>query len=105
MENERLEMTRQILCDILGNDNVYTDPPTHLNYPCMILERGKDDVRHADNKRYFRGIPFTLTFITQDEYTEVTNKLFVSEDLPYLSEDRPPFIADGLRHFVYTVYI
>lgn len=101
----RLEIVRQILCDILENENVYLEPPTHLNYPCIILERQREDIRYADNKRYFRGIPYSLMLIDQDVATKIPDKLFEANDLPYLSEDRSPYITDGLIHFVYTIYI
>lgn len=94
-----------VLCDILGSDKCYYEPPStiRLEYPCFIYNKEKGKILHADNIRYLYKERYSLTIIDTNPDSELPGKLF-SSNISYLEEDRSPYVADGLYHFSYTLY-
>lgn len=100
--NRRLEL-HEILCNALGSRFVYFSPPASIQmcYPCMVYELEAKDIDYADNIKYRNHQRWTVTLITQDPNDTIHDHL---ENLPYSNPGRP-FIADGLYHFPYTIYL
>lgn len=103
-KRKRLKL-HEILCDILGSRNCYYEPPStmRLEYPCFIYGREKSDVKYADNIRYLHTDRYMITAIDSNPDSDLPGKLF-SSNLPYLEENRSPYVVDGLYHFVYGLY-
>ena len=91
-----------ILCETLGSENVYFQPPESLrmNYPCIVYSLTGHFNRPADNLVYHRRRQYELLFITRDPDSEMIEKI---ADLPYCSLGRP-YSADNLHHYPYTIY-
>lgn len=101
----RLEL-HEFLCEILGTRNCYYNPPANIQmkYPCFVYHSEIKNVRHADDIRYLCRDRYSIMLIDKDPESKIAEKLFES-DLPYLSEDRSPYVSDGMYHFVYTLYL
>lgn len=97
----RLELD-DILNSIPGVVKAYYSPPASIfmEYPCIRYELSGIPVRRADNIPYIGYKRYTLTVIDEDPDSEIPNHLLT---LPFCSFDRP-YVADGLNHFVFTLY-
>lgn len=98
---DRLEF-HEILCDILGSRNVYFQPPESIKmkYPCIIYERTRPYVSHADNMKYMNKQQYTVTVVDKNPEGLIADKL---ADIPYSGFNRR-FITDNLVHDVYNIY-
>lgn len=99
------EKLHEDLCDILGSRNCYFSPPStiRMKYPCILYEAGGSRTIQADDIRYLRWTSFTLTVIDKNPDSEIPERL-LSSKFRYLSRDRT-YIADGMYHFVFTIYV
>lgn len=97
----RLEL-HDILKSIPGVKKVYYSPPASIfmEYPCIRYELSGIPIQHADNIPYFGCKRYTITVIDEDPDTVIPEYVL---QLPYCSFDRP-YVADGLNHFVFTLY-
>lgn len=91
------------LCDILGSGNCYFNPPASFEmcYPCMVYRLLRIDHQYADNKRYLNHVGYNVTVITEDPDSDIPDKLIESDLICRFDRS---YIADGLNHFVFTVY-
>lgn len=83
--------------------NVYFQPPSsiQMKYPCIRYTLSSENIRHADNKKYTKHKRYSVTVIDRNPDSLLPDRV---GDLPYCSLERTYF-ADGLNHFVYTIYI
>ena len=100
-QNRRIQLQRK-LESLLGNRNVYFQPPTgtKLNYPCIVYNLSTANDIHADDRIYRRIYRYTLIYITKDPDDP---KRDIIDDLPYCAFDRV-VVNDNLYHFYYTIY-
>lgn len=93
----------KIFREILGNGNVYFQPPgnTQMRYPAIRYERSEMAVKHADNRNYNRRIRYTVTVIDSDPDSEIVNRVSM---LPYCYFDRH-YVQDNLNHDVFEIYL
>ena len=93
----------KIFREILGNGNVYFQPPsnTQMRYPAIRYERSEMAVKHADNGHYNRRIRYTVTVIDSDPDSEIVNRVSM---LPYCYFDRH-YVQDNLNHDVFEIYL
>lgn len=98
---QRTEL-QTLLEQILGTPNVYFQPPTNINlvYPCIIYERARMDIRHADNNPYKHTRRYTVTAIARDPDNSLVDAIAA---LPLCTHDTF-FTADNLNHDVFTLY-
>lgn len=98
---QRLQL-QSIFREILGLDHVYFQPPTNikLQYPCIVYERARMDVKFADNNPYRHTKRYTVTVIHQDPDNAIVDKV---ASLPLCSHDAF-FTSDNLNHDVFTLY-
>lgn len=92
----------KILREILGNGNVYFQPPsnTQMRYPAIRYERSDMAVKHADNGTYNRRIRYMVTVIDSNPDSEIVNRVSM---LPYCYFDRH-YAQDNLNHDVFEIY-
>lgn len=97
MAKTRLELSQTLkkICE-----NCYFSPPSRLDYPCIIYERGRRVNHPADDIKYLTDDEYTLTLIDTNP-----DSLYVDEilSLDYCSLDRT-YAKDNLNHFVFTLY-
>lgn len=101
--NERRTKLSEMLHLVLGSENVYFQPPENqkIEYPAIIYNLEKENVRRANNRRYFTCDRYQIKFIRKQFESDVTDKLL---DLPYCEHTREYKYAD-LYHDVYSIYI
>lgn len=102
MANSRIEL-QSLLENIPGVTNAYFQPPSNiqLRYPCIIYKRSSNNVRHADNLKFFKGRSYEVTVIDRNPDSVIAEFM---EGLPYCRFDRV-FVTDSLYHFVYTLHL
>ena len=91
----RLELQTK-LEELLGNRNVYFDPPENLKmeYPAIRYSISKYDARHADNIKYSNITRYELIVIDKRAGNDVIKKIL---ELPLSSHDRH-YTSDNLHH-------
>lgn len=101
MARSRLELD-SILRDIIGSSNVYYEPPStiRMQYPCIVYDRGRIDLSHANDKPYLLNKRYNITVIYYDPDDDLPDKIAV---LPMCFHDRH-FTNDNLQHDVFTLY-
>lgn len=101
MADRRLKL-HEILCDLLGSQNVYFQPPesVRMNYPAIVYRLNNIENRHANNGVYLSDTSYSTTFITDDPDDPLIHKL---SKLPFCAFDRY-YVADNLNHYTYTIY-
>lgn len=98
---DRLDLQTK-LEELLGNRNVYYNPPTNIkmNYDAIRYSKKNVSVNHANDKKYKKLNCYEITVISKKPDNPVVEKLL---DLPYCSWDRY-YPADNLHHDVLTLY-
>lgn len=100
--NNRLEL-HQKLIDLLGNSNVYFQPPesVRLQYPCVIYNRETGDSQYADNSTYKFFYRYQIIYIDRSPDSDFVVRLL--KELPMAVYDRH-YTMDNLNHDVVNVY-
>lgn len=102
MQLQRIRQRFQtVLEKVLGNRNVYYQPPSTINmkYPCIVYNLDNTQEYYADDIKYMQYIQFSVTLITKDPEPEVFQKL---NNLPYSRFSRF-YTNDGLNHFAFNI--
>lgn len=88
--------------EILGNRNVYYQPPTSLamSYPAIVYSLNNININPANDKNYIRSKRYELTLIDKLPDNKCIDKLL---DLPTCKFDRH-FKSDNLNHYTFTLY-
>lgn len=89
------------LCVILGTRNVYFQPPSSMNHPCIKYSRADVDKDNANNKPYRSTNRYTIIVIDRDPDSEIPDKIL--NHFPMCSFDRF-YTSDNLNHTVLTLY-
>lgn len=91
------------LCKVLGNENVYYQPPesVKLSYPCIVYNLSDIYTESADGINYKKTNRYTLTLIHKNPDNE--EKDTIIDIFEYCRFDRS-FTSDNLNHYVYTLY-
>lgn len=97
----RLEL-HNILLNLIGNGNVYFQPPNGLQmkYPCIIYSRDYALTEFADNSPYRNTKRYMVTVVDRDPDSPIPDKV---AKLPMSIFNRF-YTADNLNHDVYNVY-
>jgi hypothetical protein len=82
--------------------HVYFQPPSNIQmqYPCIVYKREASQTSHADNNKYLHSKRYQVTVIDRNPDTELCDMV---EELPLCGFDRY-FPADGLNHYVFTLF-
>lgn len=101
MMARRLEL-HELLCEALGSQNVYFQPPEDLKikYPAIVYFRDDIEKDHANNNSYRRLMSWQVTVIDRDPDSEVVDRV---SQLPMCSFERH-FASDNLNHDVFIIY-
>jgi hypothetical protein len=91
-----------VLVDLLGSTNVYFQPPetVKIQYPCIIYQRVKNDVKFANNGAYLIRRKYSLLVIDQNPDTEIPDKISA---LPLCSSGAF-YTFQNLNHYPFTIY-
>lgn len=97
----RIEL-HAILCDILGSEHVYFQPPESVRmvYPSIVYSLEGVNKRNADNKGYFKHKRYQVQYISRNPDNTIVDQLL---ELPYSSFDRR-FVVDNLYHDCIALY-
>ena len=98
----RREEFQEKLSSIPGVRKAYYNAPTNIRmeYPCIRYSIASKKVKFACNGRFVIRDRYTLTLIDRNPESPILQAL---EEIPYYSFDRM-YSADGLHHFVCTIY-
>lgn len=92
----------EVLCDILGSDHVYFQPPAsvQMKYPAIVYSR--DDIENvfADNSVYKQDDAYEVIVIDADPDSEIPRKISL---LPKCRFSRH-YTADNLNHDAFILY-
>lgn len=88
--------------ELLGNRNVYYQPPASLKmkYPAIRYDKSDISSRHADNTKYSNFTQYELIVIDSKPDNKVIDKIL---ELPLSSYERH-YTADNLHHDVINLY-
>ena len=91
-----------ILCRILGSNNVYFQPPesVKINYPAIIYSREKFDTNEADNKKYILKTKYKITVVDKNPDSLIPGKIIL---LP-LCSSVTNYKSNDLNHDVFEIY-
>lgn len=97
---ERLDL-HSILIAVLGNPNVYFQPPSSITiqYPCIVYSLGEVDTRYANNNPYNITKGYTLNIIDKDPDTTIPWRI---ANLPKCSFSTS-FVKNNLNHYVFKI--
>ena len=98
----RREEFQEKLSSIPGVRKAYYNAPTNIRmeYPCIRYSIASKKVKFACNGRFVIRDRYTVTLIDRNPESPILQAL---EEIPYYSFDRM-YSADGLHHFVCTIY-
>lgn len=100
--NRRLEL-QTILEKIVGNKNVYFQPPASIRiaYPCVMYHVGAGNVKRADGMVYGYTHSYDMVFIYKNPNIDIIEQ--VLNVFPMCRFTRS-YIADNLNHYAFTLY-
>lgn len=100
---KRLEL-HQVFVGILGNVNVYFQPPPNvtMQYPCIVYAHDNAKTEFAGNHPYSRAKRYVATVIDRNP----DSGMRISDDVAQmpLSNLNRVFTADNLHHYVHNLY-
>ena len=97
----RLDLHEELV-NLLGNRNVYFQPPASvvMKYPSIRYELSNVRLKFANNQKYNARRCYSLTLIHKDPDTDIVDKIL---ELPMCSMDTS-FQADNLNHWVFSIF-
>lgn len=97
----RLEL-HNVLCDILGDKNVYYQPPASvkMKYPAIVYSRNDIENRHANNSIYNQTIAYDVIVIDANPDSKIVEDV---SKLPLCRFVRH-YTADNLNHDLFKLY-
>lgn len=98
--SDRFELHKK-LRDVLGNDNVYFQPPSSIlmKYPAIVYTIDEFVNTFADNEVYAQTKVYSVTVIDKDPDSTIVDKI---SKLPTTSYERH-YEKDNLNHDVFTI--
>lgn len=82
--------------------NVYFQPPpsVSMQYPAIVYNRDRIDIRHADNSPYKHKRRYQVTVIDRNPDSPIVGKV---AELPSCTYDRS-FAVNDLNHDVFNLF-
>lgn len=98
----RIEV-QNLLEEILGSDRVYFQAPpnTGMQYPCIVYEFVRPDVKPADNTLYLVTGRWEIHHMYKSISNDLKEKMLFAS--PYMSWSRR-IVKDGIYNDYYTLY-
>lgn len=99
---DRRLLLQQVLVGVLGNNNVYFQPPAdrQMEYPAIVYQRDAGDTKFAGNRPYSYVTRYEVTVIDRDPDSKIPARM---AQLPLCTFNRF-FAANGLNHDVFSLY-
>lgn len=92
---------RSRIIEITGLKHVYLEPPSRLQYPCILIQLNNKSLNRADNvNNYITHNRYQLMIISEEDTDVIVDELL---GLPYCSYDRS-YVVDNLNHTNLTIY-
>lgn len=92
---------RSRIIEITGLKHVYLEPPSRLQYPCVLIQLNNKSLNRADNvNNYFTHNRYQLMIISEEDTDVIVDELL---GLPYCNYDRP-YVIGNLHHTNLTIY-
>lgn len=94
---------RQVMTSLNLTPNVYYQPPetVKINYPCIIYNRNKDDVKYASNMTYRHTRSYELTVIDKNADSNICDTIL--KRFPMCRIDKH-YVSDNLYHDSLNLY-
>jgi len=90
-----------ILAGLDGVNAAYIQPPTKLDYPCIMIERGlPSSVSFADNIKYLLKKGYTITVMDRNPESLIPDLV---EELPHCQVNQA-FKTEGINHTVFQLF-
>lgn len=96
--------------ELLPGISVYYQPPSRLDYPCLVYELESVPTYKANNKTYKKDRGYLLTYYSLDPDPTITTtngeQRLVEDvllELPMCRFDRS-YIADNVHHYSFTLF-
>lgn len=101
-KDRRMELGRK-LRQILGNNNVYFQPPNNskIEYPCIIYSKEKPSQVRADNKVYLMNQKYEILTIDWDPDSAIAEDVLNAFDSCTINRN---FVKDNLHQTSLTLY-
>lgn len=98
----RLQLHEE-LCKILGNRNVYFQPPESIkmSYPCIRYSKGTPDLKKANNKLYSTTNRYEGVVIDHDPDSTIADDIVAHFQMCSLGTS---YRAENLNHTPFTIY-
>jgi len=99
--SDRIDL-HNILKAILESSNVYFQPPESIKmqYPCIVYQKNKMDIKKADDKVYYHTNGYMITVIDPNPDSYIPERLL---ELQMCTFDRQ-FTANNLYHTTFNIY-
>lgn len=102
---------RSICLEEIGEENVYFSAPDkssmsiengfmQLRYPCILYSLSNATTLYADNKKYILRKRYVVTVIDENPDSSLRDRMIL---FPMCTFDRS-YVAEGLNHYVFTLY-
>lgn len=93
----------KILREILGTGNVYFQPPAtiKMNYPAIVYSRSSISNNMADNDVYLQSRIYQVIVIDKNPDSKIVDEMSTRPSFRFSNH----YVADGLNHDVFTVFI
>lgn len=100
--DKRLTLHAELI-KILGNNNVYFQPPESLkmNYPCIRYKKARPRINHADDIRYFKKDHYEIIVIDTDPDTDIPDR--IADSFKFCSIERY-YNSNNLTHCALDLY-
>lgn len=89
--------------DVSGFANVYYQPKSQMEFPCILYQKEDHDITYAGNSIYGNRIRYTITIIGKNcDNDHLINRFL--EKFHYCNFDRRYKTSDNLYHDVLILY-
>lgn len=98
----RRETLNELLVGFLGSRDVHfqPDPNFKMQYPAIVYEMDAQYAAFADNAPWRRKDRYQITLIDRNPDVPVRRKVETLAECTFTRS----FVANGLNHFVYSLY-
>lgn len=102
MTDRRIELHSK-LCDLLGSNQVYFQPPesVRMKYPAIVYSISFGNVKYANNNAYLLRRRYAVTIIDKDPDACWYEKMQEAFDYCYFER---AYAAENLNHWQFSLF-
>lgn len=103
MAEARRLILHEKLCEILGNRNVYYQPPESklMEYPCIRYSKSDIDILNANDRVYKKVDQYEVIVMDFDPDSTIADRIL--DHFPMCRFDRS-YPSDNIYHTIITLY-